>query len=69
MPAASRIASIASAAAPATKRLSPQMIGRMPKTACCGDRAATAAGRAGRGRGTSVAARTSSAVAMVTAAR
>eukprot|EP00969_Alexandrium_andersonii_P286081 12647798-Alexandrium_andersonii.AAC.1 len=41
----------------------------MPRTACCGDSAATAAGRAGRGRDTRVAARTSSAVAMVTAAR
>eukprot|EP00969_Alexandrium_andersonii_P056404 2487155-Alexandrium_andersonii.AAC.1 len=63
------MASIASGAAPATKRLSPQTMGRIPRTACCGESAATAAGRAGRGMETRVAARTSSAVATVTAAR
>eukprot|EP00969_Alexandrium_andersonii_P234624 10358679-Alexandrium_andersonii.AAC.1 len=44
-------------------------MGRMPNTACCGERAATAAGRAERGRETKVAARMSSAVATVTAER
>eukprot|EP00969_Alexandrium_andersonii_P355761 15445131-Alexandrium_andersonii.AAC.1 len=63
------MASSASGAAPATKRLPPQTTGRMPNTACCGERAATAAGRAGRGRETKVAARISSAVATVTAVR
>eukprot|EP00969_Alexandrium_andersonii_P091945 4058586-Alexandrium_andersonii.AAC.1 len=63
------MASKASGAAPATKSPSPQITGRIPKTACCGESAATAAGRAGRGRETRVAARMSSAEATVTAVR
>eukprot|EP00969_Alexandrium_andersonii_P018262 798788-Alexandrium_andersonii.AAC.1 len=69
MPAASRTASSAPGATPATKRPSPRTIGRMPRTACCGERATIAAGRAGRGSERRVAAQTSSAMTAVTAVR